>query len=84
MLLLFGMPARRRSWQSMVGGLALMMALGTLAACGGGGNTAATNPMPTTTTDPGTSAGTYTFTVVATGNPSVTPTVQTTFTVTVQ
>ena len=84
MLLLFGIPARRRSWQSMVGGLALMMALGTLAACGGGGNTAATNPMPTTTTDPGTSAGTYTFTVVATGNPSVAPTVQTTFTVTVQ
>jgi hypothetical protein len=88
MLLFFGIPARRRRWQSIVGVLVLMMALGGLAACGGGASgsttTAPTTTPTPTTTDPGTTAGTYTFTVVATGNPSVTPTVQTTFTVTVQ
>jgi hypothetical protein len=59
--------------------LVLMTALGGLVSCGsgssgsgGGGNT-----------DPGTTAGTYTYTVQATGNPSVTPAVSTTFSVTV-
>jgi hypothetical protein len=80
LLLFFGIPARRRKWQSMLGMLVLTMALGSLAACGGGGGGGGGGG----TTDPGTAAGTYTFTVVATGNPSVTPTVQTTFTVTVQ
>jgi hypothetical protein len=78
-LMLFGIPARRRSWRQMLGVLVLMVALGGLAGCGssstsgGGGGT----------TDPGTAAGTYTYTVQATGNPSVTPAVSTTFTVTV-
>lgn len=81
LLFFFGIPARRRKWQSMLGVLVLMMALGSMTACGGGGGGGGGT---TTTTDPGTAAGTYTFTVVATGNPSVTPTVQTTFTVTVQ
>jgi hypothetical protein len=80
-LMLMGIPARRRSWRQMLGVLVLMVALGGLAGCGsssttggggGGGNT-----------DPGTTAGTYTFTVQATGTPSVTPAVSTTFTVTV-
>jgi MYXO-CTERM domain-containing protein len=85
LLLFFGIPARRRKWQSMLGVLVLTMALGSLAACGGGGGgNSTTTTTTTTTTDPGTAAGTYTFTVVATGNPSVTPAVQTTFTVTVQ
>jgi trimeric autotransporter adhesin len=37
LLVLFGIPARRRSWRAMLGVLALMVALGGLAACGGGG-----------------------------------------------
>jgi subtilase family serine protease len=87
LLLLFGIPARRRKWQSIVGVLVLTMALGSLAACGGGGGGGGGTGGGGGgggTTDPGTAAGTYTFTVVATGSPSVTPTVQTTFTVTVQ
>jgi subtilase family serine protease len=82
LLLFFLSPARRRRWQSMLGLFALMVALGSIAACGGGGGNSSGGGT-TTTTDPGTAAGTYTFTVVATGNPTVTPTVQTTFTVTV-
>jgi hypothetical protein len=78
-LMLVGIPARRRSWRQMLGVLVLMAALGGLAGCGssstsggGGGQT-----------DPGTAAGTYTYTVQATGNPSVTPAVSTTFSVVV-
>jgi hypothetical protein len=75
-LVLLGIPARRRSWRSMLGAVALMVALGSLAGCGDfwqapGGNTAN-----------GTTAGTYTFTVTGTGDPTVTA-VTTTFTVTV-
>ena len=79
-LMLAGIPARRRSWKQMLGVLVLMAALGGLAGCGssstsggGGGGTG----------DPGTAAGTYTYTVQATGNPSVTPAVSTTFSVVV-
>jgi subtilase family serine protease len=61
MLLFFGIPARRRSWRSMLGILVLMAALGTLSACGSGTAT-------TTQSNPGTSAGTYSFTVTGTGN----------------
>jgi hypothetical protein len=77
-LMLIGIPARRRSWRQMLGVLVLMTALGGLAGCGGsntsggGGNN-----------DPGTAAGTYTYTVQATGSPSVTPAVSTTFNVVV-
>jgi hypothetical protein len=75
-LALLGIPARRRSWRSMLGAVALMVALGSLTGCGDfwqapGGNTAN-----------GTTAGTYTFTVTGTGDPTVTA-VTTTFTVTV-
>jgi hypothetical protein len=78
-LMLFGIPARRRSWRQMLGVLVLMASLGGLAGCGssstsgGGGGVS----------DPGTTAGTYTYSVQATGSPSVTPAVSTTFTVTV-
>jgi len=77
-LLFLGIPARRRSWRSMLGILVMIMALGGLAACGG-------SPSNTSTTSstPGTTAGTYTFTVTGTGNPTVTPAPTTTFTVTV-
>jgi hypothetical protein len=73
-----GIPARRRSWRSMLGILIVMTALGSLAACGGGGSTSS-GPSGT----PGTSAGQYTFTVTGTGNPTVTPAPTATFTVTV-
>jgi predicted small lipoprotein YifL len=61
----------------MLGVLVVMAALGSMAACGGGGSSA-----PPPQKDPGTTAGTYTYTVQATGNPSV-GAVSTTFAVTV-
>ena len=81
-LMFLGVPARRRSWRAMLGVLVLMGALGAMTACGssstnGGGGGGGGN------SDPGTTAGTYTFSVTATGSPSVTPAVTTTFTVTV-
>ena len=74
-----GIPARRRSWRSMLGLLVLMAALGGLTSCGGGSSGGGGGGQ----SDPGTTAGTYTFTVYSTGNPPVTPAVTTTFTVTV-
>jgi subtilase family serine protease len=74
-LVFLGIPARRRSWRSILGVLVLMAALGSLAACGGG-STGSTGTS-------GTTAGTYTFTVTGTGNDSNTTTETTTFTVTV-
>jgi hypothetical protein len=63
-ILLYGIPARRRRWQTMLGMLALFAALsGGMLACGGG-NTP--NPSPTPVTKPGTTAGTYTVTVTGT------------------
>jgi predicted small lipoprotein YifL len=74
LLMFLGVPARRRSWRTMVGMLVLMVMLGSLAGCGGGGGT---------TTPTGTTPDTYTFTVTATGSPAVTPTPSTSFSVTV-
>jgi hypothetical protein len=71
-LLFLGIPARRRSWRSMLGVLLLMASVGSLTACGGHN-----------TSNPGTTAGSYTFTVTGTGSPSVTPAPTTTFTLTV-
>jgi hypothetical protein len=80
-LVFLGLPARRRSWRSMLGMLVLMAALGSMTACGGGGGGGTTT---TTTTDPGTSAGIYVFTVTGVGNPTVPPpATPTTFSVTV-
>jgi len=62
LLLFFGIPARRRSWRSMLGMLVLMVVLGTMAGCGGSGGGGSKNL--------GTTAGTYTFTITATGNPA--------------
>jgi hypothetical protein len=62
-LLLFGIPARRRRWQTMLGMLALIVALsGGLLACGGGGSGGGGGG----TGNPGTTAGTYTVTVTGT------------------
>ena len=82
LLVFFGIPARRRSWRSMLTVLAVMVAIGTLASCGGGssGGGCTSNCV---TPDPGTTAGTYTYTVTASASPSVTPNVTQTFTVTV-
>jgi hypothetical protein len=76
-LIFLGIPARRRSWRSMLGLILLMAALGSLSACGGSGGSGGGGGITGTTPD------TYTFTVSATGNPSVTPAVTTTFTVVV-
>ena len=83
LLVFFGIPARRRSWRQMLGILVLMVALGSLSACGGGGSSGGGGGGGGGTGDPGTTAGTYTFLVQGTGTPSVTPAVSTTFTVTV-
>jgi subtilase family serine protease len=80
-LVFLGIPARRRSWRQMLGMLVLMAALGGLSACGGGSSGGSGGGGGSS--DPGTTAGTYTFLIQATGNPSVTPAVSTTFTVTV-
>ncbi len=80
LLVFFGIPARRRSWRSMLPVLVVMVAIGTLASCGGGGSSGGGGGGGQS--DPGTAAGTYTFTVQASA-PNVSPTVSTTFTVVV-
>ncbi len=60
-LVLLGVPRRKRNWFSMLGVLVMMVALGTLAGCGGGGSSNSGG-----TGIAGTTAGAYTFTV--TGN----------------
>jgi hypothetical protein len=80
LLFLLRLPSRRRSWQSLLGLLALFCALGSLAACGGGG---ASSSGGVSTSNPGTTAGTYTFTVTGTGSDAAKTTATTTFTVTV-
>jgi subtilase family serine protease len=78
-LVFLGIPARRRSWRSMLGILVLTVALGSLAGCGGGGSSGTTGQ-----SNPGTTAGNYTFTVTGVGNPAPgTAAASTPFTVTV-
>jgi len=77
-LVFLGIPARRRSWRAMLGVLVLMVALGSLSGCGSSSNNGTT-----TVNDPGTTPGTYVFTVQGTGSPTVTPAVQATFSVVV-
>ena len=79
-LMCLGIPARRRSWRSMVGILAVMVALGSLTGCN---SIVARGPSSPTLGNPGTIDGTYTFAVTGTGTPSVSPTPTTTFTLTV-
>jgi subtilase family serine protease len=82
LLVFLGIPARPRSWRSMLGVIALLLGLGGLAACGSGG-TGGGSGGGGGTSNPGTASGTYTFTVTGTGNPAVTPAPTTTFSVTV-
>jgi subtilase family serine protease len=76
-LVFLGIPARRRSWRSMLGILVVLVALGSVSGCGGGGGGSSSQG------DPGTALGTYTFQITGVGNPAVTPTPSTTFSVTV-
>ena len=57
-LFLFGIPARRRNWKSILGILIFMAGMGVLSGCGGGGGGGSSNP--------GTTAGTYTYTITGT------------------
>ena len=66
LVVLFGIPARRRSWRTMLGLLVLMIALGSRAACGGGGSSGGGGGGG----DAGTTAGQYTFTITGTGAPA--------------
>ena len=75
-LVFLGIPARRRSWRSMLGVLLLMAAFAGLSGCGDFWKA------PSGNSSAGTTSGTYTFTVTGTGNPTVTA-VTTTFQVTV-
>lgn len=74
-LIMIGLPSRRR-WRSMLGVMALMAVLGGLAGCGDFWQA------PSGSSANGTTAGSYTFTVTGTGDPTVTA-VTTTFTMTV-
>jgi len=74
-------PAQRRRWRAMLGALVLLVLFGGISACGGGGSSVGGGGGGGG--NPGTTPGTYTFTVTATGNPAVTPAPTATFTVTV-
>jgi hypothetical protein len=67
-ILLFGFPARRRRWRSILGMLALFVTLASgVLACSGGGIAGVGG-----TSNPGTTAGTYTITVTGTSGTSAT------------
>jgi len=90
-LLLIGIPARRRSLRALLGVCILLFIFAGVSACGGGGggttgstgSTGGTGGTGGGTNTSGTTPGLYTFTVTATGNPAVTPAPTTTFTLTV-
>jgi trimeric autotransporter adhesin len=60
LLVFFGIPARRRSWRSMLGLVVALVVLGGLSSCGGGGGGGGGGTSPGNT---GTAAGAYTVTV---------------------
>ena len=72
-----GIPARWRSWQSMLGVLVAVVALGSMAGCV---NTLTVRSDKAGSVSSGTTPGSYTFTVTGIGNPSVTPAPTTSFT----
>jgi trimeric autotransporter adhesin len=83
-LVFFGIPARRRSWRSMLGVLIALVALGAMASCGGvGGGGSGSGGGGSGGGNPGTTAGSYTFTVTGSGTPAVTPAPTATITFTV-
>ena len=78
LLVFFGIPARRRGWRAMLGAFVLLATLGSLAACGGGGSSGGGGGG-----NPGTTAGSYVFTVTGTGSDPAKTTQTATFTVVV-
>ncbi len=89
-VILLWIPKRRRGWKAMLGALVLLTALGGMGACSGGGSSSRSSggggnggSGGTGGATPGTTSGTYTFTVTGNGNPAVTPAPTTTFTVNV-
>jgi subtilase family serine protease len=84
LLVFFGIPARRRSWRSMLSILVALVAIGALASCSSGGSGGGGGGGGGGQNDPGTTAGTYTYTVTTSSSPTVSPAVPPfTFTVTV-
>jgi hypothetical protein len=77
-LVFLGIPARRRSWRALLGMVMLLAAVGSLSACGGGGGGGGGG-----SSTPGTTAGTYTFTVKGVGSDSAATTETTSITLTV-
>ena len=72
-LLLFGIPARKRNWKSLLTVLIFMAGFGVLSGCGGSNNGGGGGK-----SNPGTTAGSYTFTVTgtdSTGSPTQTATI---------
>lgn len=82
LLVLCGIPSRRRKWRTFLCLLGLLLAFGGFSACGGGGGSGGGGGGGGNG-NPGTASGTYTFTVTGTGDPVVTPAPTTTFTLTV-
>ncbi len=76
LMLFLGVPARRRSWHSMLSVLLLLAALGCMSACNSSISVSGSRTA-------GTAAGAYTFTVTGTGNDANATKETTTFTVTV-
>lgn len=86
LLALLGIPKQRRAFRSMLGMLALVLMLSGLAACGGGSGSSGGSGGGSGgggTSNPGTTAGAYTFTVSGTGSDTAKTAASTTFTVTV-
>jgi trimeric autotransporter adhesin len=84
LVIFLGIPARRRNWRSMLGAFILLAVLGGMSACGAGGAVGGSGGgNGGNGGNSGTTAGTYTFTVTATGVPAMTPAPTATFTVTV-
>jgi trimeric autotransporter adhesin len=76
-LVFLGIPARRRAWRAMLSLVILLAAFAGVSACGGGslnsGGSGGGGGGGGGGSNPGTTAGTYIFTVTGTGNPAVSP-----------
>jgi hypothetical protein len=79
-IMLFGIPRRRRNWLVMLVPLVLSVFIGAMG-CGGGGSSGGGGGGGGG--NPSTTAGNYTFTVTGTGTPGVSPAPTVTVTLTV-
>jgi hypothetical protein len=82
--LFFGIPARRRSWRTILGVLLFATIIGMGIGCGGGGGNSGGGGGGGGTTTPGTTAGAYVITVTGTDAATGKLTESTTVNVTVQ